>query len=48
MQTIYLWINDFEEHKDEIEEQLIYENQQEKIFKVVLCYVESLIWEMEK
>lgn len=48
MQTIYLWIEDFEENKDEIEEQLIYENQQEKIFKVVLCYVESIIWEMGK
>lgn len=48
MQTIYLWINDFEEHKDEIEEQLFYENQQEPIFKVVLCYVESIIWEMGK
>lgn len=46
MQTIYLWIDDFIEHKDEIEEQLFYENQQKKIFKVVLCYVESLIWEM--
>ena len=46
MQTIYLWIEDFLENKDEIGEQLFYENQQEKIFKVVLCYVESLIWEM--
>lgn len=47
MQTIYLWIEDFEQNKDEIEEQLFYENQQEKIFKVVLCYSEGVIWEMK-
>ena len=46
MQTIYLWIQDFEDNKDEIEEQLFYENRQGKIFKVVLCYVESLVWEI--
>ena len=34
MKTIYLWINDFVENKEEIEQQLFYENQQEKIFKV--------------
>jgi hypothetical protein len=46
MKTIYLWINDFVENKEEIEQQLFYENQQEKIFKVVLVYEESFVWEM--
>ena len=46
MKTIYLWINDFVENKEEIEQQLFYENQQEKIFKVVLVYEENFVWEM--
>ena len=47
MKVIYLWINDFLDNKEEIEEQLFYENQLEKIFKVVLCYEESFVWEMK-
>ncbi len=46
MQVIYLWYEDFVDNKDEIEEQLIYENEQEKIFKVVLVYEEFIVWEM--
>lgn len=46
MKVIYLWINDFVENKEEIEQQLFYENQQEKIFKVVLVYEENFVWEM--
>lgn len=48
MKTLYLWINDFVENKEEIEQQLFYENQQEKIFKVVLVYEEEeeFVWEM--
>lgn len=46
MKVIYLWINDFVENKEEIEQQLFFENQQEKIFKVVLVYEESFVWEM--
>lgn len=46
MKTIYLWINDFVENKEEIEQQLFFENQQEKIFKVVLVYEENFVWEM--
>ena len=43
MKVIYLWINDFVENKEEIEQQLFYENQQEKIFKVVLVYEEEFV-----
>lgn len=46
MKVIYLWINDFVENKEEIEQQLFFENQQEKIFKVVLVYEENFVWEM--
>ena len=46
MKTIYLWINDFIDNKEEIEQQLFYENQLEKIFKVVLVYEESYVWEI--
>lgn len=46
MKVIYLRINDFVENKEEIEQQLFYENQQEKIFKVVLVYEENFVWEM--
>lgn len=46
MKTIYLWINDFIENKEEIEQQLFFENQQEKIFKVILVYEEEFVWEM--
>lgn len=46
MKTLYLWINDFVENKEEIEQQLFYENQQEKIFKVVLVYEEEFVSEM--
>lgn len=46
MKVIYLWINDFVENKEEIEQQLFFENQQEKIFKVVLVYEEDYVWEM--
>ena len=46
MKTIYLWINDFVENKEEIEQQLFFENQQEKIFKVVLVYEENFVWKM--
>ena len=46
MKTLYLWINDFVENKEEIEQQLFYENQQEKIFKVVLVYEEDYVWEI--
>ena len=48
MKTIYLWINDFTDNKEEIEQQLFYENQLEKIFKVVLTYEEEYVWEMGK
>ena len=46
MKIIYLWYQDFIDNKDEIEEQLIYENSVEKIFKVVLVYEEIIVWEM--
>ena len=46
MKTLYLWINDFVDNKEEIEQQLFFENQQEKIFKVVLVYEEEFVWEM--
>ena len=46
MKIIYLAINDFLDNKEEIEQQLFYENQQEEIFKVVLVYEESFVWEM--
>ncbi len=46
MKIIYLWVQDFIDNKDEIEQQLFYENQQEKIFKVVLVYEEFIVWEM--
>lgn len=46
MKTLYLWINDFVENKEEIEQQLFFENQQEKIFKIVLVYEEFIVWEM--
>ena len=46
MKVIYLWVKDYIDNLNEIYEQLIYENQQEKIFKVVLVYEESYVWEM--
>ena len=46
MKVIYLWVKDYIDNLNKIYEQLIYENQQEKIFKVVLVYEESIVWEM--
>ena len=46
MKIIYLWAKDYIDNLNEIYEQLVYENEQEKIFKVVLVYEESIVWEM--
>lgn len=46
MKVIYLCVKDYIDNLNEIYEQLIYENQQEKIFKVVLVYEEDYVWEM--
>lgn len=41
MKTIYMWINDFVENKQEIEQQLFFENQKVKKFKLVLLATEE-------
>jgi hypothetical protein len=41
MKTIYMWINDFVENKEEIEQQLFFENKKEKKFKLVLLATEE-------
>lgn len=46
MKIIYLWAKDYIDNLNEIYEQLLYENEQEKIFKVVLVYEEDYVWEM--
>ena len=46
MKTIYLWINDFVDNKEETEQQLFFENQKVKEFKIVLTYEEEVVWEM--
>ena len=46
MKVIYLWAKDYIDNLNEIYEQLLYENEQEKIFKVVLVYEEDYVWEM--
>ena len=43
---IYLWVKDYIDNLNEIYQQLVYENEQEKIFKVVLVYEEFIVWEM--
>lgn len=47
MKVIYLWITDFIENKEQIEEQLSMELKDLKI-KVVLVYEENFVWEMGK
>lgn len=46
MKVAYLWVNDFVDNKEEIEQQLFFENQKEKKFKIVLTYEEEVVWEM--
>lgn len=48
MQTIYMCVKDYIDNLNEIYEQLVYENEQEKIFKVILVYEEEYVWEMGK
>lgn len=47
MKVIYLWITDFIENKEQIEEQLSMELKDLRI-KVVLTYEEEYVWEMGK
>lgn len=47
MKILYLWINDFIENKEQIEEQLSMELKDLRI-KVVLTYEEEYVWEMGK
>ena len=46
MKVVYLWVNDFVDNKKEIEQQLFFENQKVKKFKIVLTYEEDVVWEM--
>lgn len=46
MKVVYLWVNDFVDNKEEIEQQLFFENQKVKKFKIVLTYEEEVVWEM--
>ena len=45
MKVIYLWITDFIENKEQIEEQLSMELTDLRV-KVVLVYEEEFVWEM--
>ena len=45
MKILYLWITDFIENKEQIEEQLSMELTDLRI-KVVLVYEEEYVWEM--
>ena len=45
MKVIYLWITDFIENKEQIEEQLSMELTDLRI-KVVLVYEEEYVWKM--
>lgn len=45
MKVIYLWITDFIENKEQIEEQISMELKDLRI-KVVLVYEEEFVWEM--
>ena len=41
MKTIYMWINDFIDNIEGIEQQLCFENKKEKRFKLVLLATEE-------